>query len=46
MEGDLTLGGEHTTQYTVNVLYKCTPENYMILLTSVTPINSIKIINN
>ena len=42
MEGDLTLGGEHTTQYTDDVLWKCTPETCIILLTNVTPINSIK----
>ena len=40
MEGDLTWGGEHTIQYTDDVLYNCTPETYIILLTNVTPINS------
>ena len=42
MEGDLTWGGEHTIQYTDDVLQSCMPENYIILLISVTPINSIK----
>ena len=36
-EEDLTWGGEHTTQYTNDVLYDWTPEIYIILLTSVTP---------
>ena len=34
--GDVTLGGEHTIQ-------NGTLETYIILLTSITPINSIKI---
>ena len=42
MEGDLTWGGEHTIQYTDDVLWSCTPESHIILLTSVTQINSIK----
>ena len=33
MEGDLTWDGEHTVQYTDNVLQNCTPETYIILLT-------------
>ena len=37
MEGDLTLGDEHTVQYTDDVLQKCIPETYIILLTNVTP---------
>ena len=41
MEGDLTWGGEHTIQHTDNVLKNCAPETYMILLTSVSPINLI-----
>ena len=41
-EGDLTLGGEHTIQYTDDVSENCTPETYITLLTNVTPINSIK----
>ena len=43
MEGDLTLGGEHTIQYTDDVLQNCTFETYIISLTNVTTINSIKI---
>ena len=42
MEGDLTWSGEHTVQYTDDVLQNCTHETYIILLTSSTPINSIK----
>ena len=38
---DLTWGGEHITQYTDDVLWNCTPETNIILLTNVTPINSI-----
>ena len=34
--------GEHATQYTDDVLQNCTPEAYIILLTNVTPIHSIK----
>ena len=41
-EGDLTWGGEHTIQYTDGVLQNCTLETYIILLTNVIPINSIK----
>ena len=41
IERDLTWGGEHTIQYTDNVLQNCTPETYIILLTNVTPINSV-----
>ena len=41
MEGDLTWGGEHTIQYTDDVLYNCIPGSYVILLTNVIPINSI-----
>ena len=36
MEGDLTLCGEHTVQYTDDVLQNCAPETYIILLTNVT----------
>ena len=43
MEEDLTLCGEHTIQYTGDVLQNCTLENYIILLTNVIPINSIDI---
>lgn len=42
MEGDLTLY-EHTIQYTDDALWKFTPENYIMLLTNVTTIHSIKI---
>ena len=38
MEGELTSVGEHTIQYTDDVLQNCTPETYMILLTNITPI--------
>ena len=40
MEGDLTWNGEHTIQYTDDVLQKYTLETYIILLT--TPINPIQ----
>ena len=39
MEGDLIWGGEHTIQYTDDVLQDYTPETYIILLTNVTLIN-------
>ena len=42
MEGHLTWGGEHTIQCADDVLYECTSETYIILLTNVTPINLIK----
>ena len=42
MDGDLTWSGEHTIQCTDDVLWNCVPETCIILLTSVTPINSIK----
>ena len=42
IEGDLTLGNEHTIQCTDDVLWNCAPEIYIILLTSVTPITSIQ----
>ena len=42
MERNLTQGGEHTMQYTDDVLQNCAPETYIILLSHVTPINSIK----
>ena len=35
MEGVLTQGGEHTIQYTDEVLSNCTVETYIILLISV-----------
>ena len=40
--GDLTWGGEHTIQYSDNVLQDFVPETYTILLTNVIPMNSIK----
>ena len=45
-EGDLTLGGEHTMQFTDDVSQNCTFETYIILLTDVTPINLIKFLKN
>ena len=45
IEGDLTWGGEHTIQYKDDVSLNCTPETYKMLLTNVTPINSIYILN-
>ena len=42
MEGDLTWGGEHTVQCADDVLWNSAPETCVILLRSVTPINSIK----
>ena len=42
MKGDLTWGGEHTVQCTDDVLQNCAPATCKILVTSVTPINSIK----
>ena len=40
-EGDLTLGGKHTIQYTDDVLQNCTFKTCITLLTNVTPINLI-----
>lgn len=37
VEGDRTLGGEHTMQYTDVMLCSCTPETYTMPLTSATP---------
>lgn len=42
MEGELIWGGEHTMQYRDDVLWNCVPETCTILLTSFTPISSIK----
>ena len=42
MKGDLTWGDEHIIQYADDVLYSGTPKTYIILLTSVTPVNSIE----
>ena len=36
---DVTLGGEYTMQYTDDVIQQYTLETYIILLTSVTPVN-------
>ena len=41
MEGDLILGDDYTVQYTDDILYFFITDNYIILLTNVTPINSI-----
>ena len=41
MEGDLTLDGEHIIQYTDGTFQNCAPETGIILLSSVTQINSI-----
>ena len=41
-KGDLTWVGKHTIRCTVDVLWKCIPETYVILLTNVGPINSMK----
>ena len=46
MEGDLTLGGKHTIQYTDDVLLNCTLETSVMLLTYVTPIHLIKLKKN
>ena len=45
IEGDLTLGGEHTIQCT-NVLQNFIPETYIILLANATLKNSNKILQN
>ena len=42
MDGDMTWGGEHTTQCTEGGLQNCAPETCIGLLTSVTPTISIK----
>ena len=39
MEGNLTLGGKQTIQYTDDVLENLTLETYIILLTNVIPVN-------
>ena len=43
VEGDLTLGGEHTIQYTDIILQNYTLETYIILLTNIFLINLINI---
>ena len=42
MNGNLTWGGEHTIQCTDDVLQNCELEICKILITNVTPIDSIK----
>ena len=42
MDRDLTWDGKHTIQCTDDVLWNYAPETCIILLTSVTQINSIK----
>ena len=42
MEGDVSWGGEHTIHGTDDVLWNCAPETCIVLLTNVTPVNSIK----
>ena len=42
VEEDLIWGSEHTIQHTDDVLYNCTPEAYIILLTNVTQKKSIE----
>ena len=37
IEGDLTLGGEHSMEYINDVLYNCTLKTYIILLNNVSP---------
>ena len=46
MEGDETWGGGHTRQCADGVLWNCTPETYVTLLTNATPINSTETQNN
>lgn len=41
MTGDLTLGGEHATQYSDNMFLNRILGTYIILLTDVTPVNLI-----
>lgn len=42
MEGELTLGSEHTVQHIDGGPQNCTLETYIILLTSVNPTNLIQ----
>lgn len=42
-EGNLTLEGEHTMQYTCDTLLNCTLETHISLFTNVIPINLIKL---
>ena len=41
MEGDVIWGGEHTIQYTNDILENYTLETYIILLNYLTPVNLI-----
>lgn len=43
-EGDLTLGVDHTRQYTDDILLNFTLKTNIILLDNVNPINLIKIV--
>lgn len=43
IELDLTLRGKDAIQYTDGVLLNCVLETYIVLLTNVIPVNSIKI---
>ena len=43
MEGDQTLDDKYTMQFADDVLQNFTPETFIILLTSVSPINEMKI---
>lgn len=43
MEGELTLGRQHTTSYIDDVLQNCILKNYVILPTIVIPIHLIKL---
>ena len=45
MEGDLTLGGGHTIQYTDDALQNYILETYIILLTNATPKDSVIFFN-
>lgn len=40
-EGDLMLGSEHAMQYSDSMLLNCILVTYIILLTSVTPVNLV-----
>ena len=42
-KGWINGGGKVNTQYNIQMIYNCTLEAYIILLTNVTRINSIKI---
>ena len=41
MEEDLTLGDGNTMQYTDDISWNCTLEIYMVVSTTVTPVNLI-----